>query len=245
VQSAAPQAEETGKGTIVVQSGGARNGKLFYKSSSCTVNGLSTGEGLLVVAGDTCLVTDTTGGDVPQLHAKITEHAIEFEHDGKPYITRDQPTVDRARKLFAPMFDLGRQQEELGKQQSKLGEKQQALSDEMSEVKLEVPDMSADMKEIEAKMAELRAKGGTQSDIGELQAQLGELQGRLGEIQSRAGEHQGRIGERQGRLGEEMGRLGEMQGKLGEMEEKISRHAVRDLKDILDDAVTRKIATPQ
>ena len=237
--------EEPSKTNIYVYGGKERrHQKVRIENASCSVMGMANG-GLVVVAGDSCTAMDFDEDGGPSIRAEITEHSVEFWHDGKQYVIHDQPTVDRTRKLFEPLFGLSEKQRELGKRQEALGEKQSELADQMSEVRMKMPDLSAELKAVEAKMQELRANGGTQSEFGELQSQLGEIQSRIGEIQSQAGEQQGEIGEKQGKLGEEQGKLGEMQGELGQQQSEISKKAALDLKKLLDDAVTRGIAKPE
>lgn len=237
--------EESSKTTIYVYGGKESwHQKVRVENASCSVMGTANG-GLVVLAGDSCTAMDFDGNGGLSIRAEITEHSVEFWHDGKQYVIHEQATVDRARKLFEPLFGLSEKQRELGKQQEVLGEKQSELADQMSEVRLKMPDLTAELKAVEAKMRELREKGGTPSEFGELQSQLGEIQSRIGEIQSQVGEQQGEIGEKQGELGEKQGELGEQQGKLGEEQAEISKKAAHDLKKLLDEAVANAIAKPE
>jgi len=47
-----------------------------------------------------------------------------------------------------------------------------------------------------------------------------------------------------GALGEKQGKLGEQQGKLGEQQGELARQAAREMKRILDDAMTKGTAVP-
>ena len=51
---------------------------------------------------------------------------IWFQRDEKSYVIRDQATIDRAKKLWAPQEELGKKQEELGKKQEALGKQQRS-----------------------------------------------------------------------------------------------------------------------
>ena len=51
---------------------------------------------------------------VEKLKKQIAGDFIWFQRDEKSYIIRDQATIDRARKLWAPQEELGKKQEELG-----------------------------------------------------------------------------------------------------------------------------------
>jgi beta-lactamase regulating signal transducer with metallopeptidase domain len=179
------------------------------------------------------------------LKSKIPGDFIWFERDEKPYIIRDQATVDRAKKFWEPEEELGKKQEALGKQQEELGRQQEALGRKMEEVRVKIPDMTADLQALAAKMKELNANGGTQEEIGDLQSQIGELQSKVGEIQSDAGRKQGDIGREQGELGRKQGELGRQQGELGRQQGELSRQASRQMKELLDEAVTKGLAQPE
>jgi bla regulator protein blaR1 len=176
------------------------------------------------------------------LRSKIPGDFIWFEHDEKPYIIRDQATVDRAKKLWEPQEELGRKQEALGRQQEALGKQQEELGRKMEEVHVKIPDLSAQMEKLETEMKQLSANGGTIEQIGDLQSEIGELQSRIGEIQSDAGRHQGEIGREQGELGRKQGELGRQQGELGRQQGELARQASREMKKLLDDAIARGLA---
>lgn len=179
------------------------------------------------------------------LRSKISGNFIWFEKDEKPYVIRDQATVDRARKLWEPEQELGKKQEALGRQQEALGKQQEELGERMEQVRVKIPDLSAQMEKLEAEMKQLSAKGGTVEQIGDLQSQIGELQSRIGEIQSDAGRQQGEVGRQQGELGRKQGELGRQQGELGRQQGELARQASREMKKLLDDAVASGIAKPE
>src|SRR5207248_2605139 len=60
---------------------------------------------------------------VEKLRKQIPGDFIWFQRDEKSYIIRDQATIERAQKLWAPQEELGKKQEELGRQQEELAEK--------------------------------------------------------------------------------------------------------------------------
>lgn len=179
------------------------------------------------------------------LRSKIPGDFIWFERDEKPYVIRDEATVQRAEQLWQPVEDLGRQQAALGKQQALLGQTQANLGKQMEAVRVKMPDLSAQMEKLEAEMKQLSANGGTIEQIGDLQSEVGELQSRIGEIQSQAGRQQGEVGRQQGELGRKQGELGAQQGELGRRQGELSRQASRQMKQLLDDAVARGLAQPE
>jgi len=181
---------------------------------------------------------------VEKLKKQIPGDFIWFQRDEKSYIIRDQPTIDRAKKFWAPQEELGRQQEELGKQQEELGRQQEELGKKMEQVRVNVPDMTAALDKLKAKLQKLGPTA-TMEQIGDLQSEIGDLQSKLGDIQSQAGDQQGKIGELQGALGEKQGKLGEQQGALGEKQGELAEQAQRQMKELLDEAIKNGTAKPE
>jgi beta-lactamase regulating signal transducer with metallopeptidase domain len=188
---------------------------------------------------------------IQALRAKIKGDFIWFEHDGKPYIIRDQATVDRAKQLFLPREALGqnegelrREQDELEQKQEELERKQEELGKKMSEVRVKIPDLAADLQKLEAKIKELRSEG-TEEDLSEIQEQLGDLQSKIGEIQVQAAAGRGQIGEQMGELGRLQGELGRQQGELARQQGELARKDSSEMKSLLDDALARGLAQPE
>jgi beta-lactamase regulating signal transducer with metallopeptidase domain len=181
---------------------------------------------------------------VEKLKKQIPGDFIWFQRDEKSYIIRDQATIDRARKLWAPQEELGKKQEELGKQQEALGKQQEELGEKMEQVKVNVPDLTAALDKLKAKLQKLGPTA-TMEQIGDLQSEIGDLQSKIGDIQSQAGDAQSKLGDEQGSLGEKQGKLGELQGKLGEQQGKLAEEASRQMKGLLDEAVKNGTAKPE
>jgi beta-lactamase regulating signal transducer with metallopeptidase domain len=181
---------------------------------------------------------------VERLRKTIPGDFIWFERDEKSYIIRDQATIDRARKFWEPQEELGKQQEVLGKQQEVLGQQQDELGAKMEQVHVNVPDMTADLDKLKAELKQLSSSA-TMDQIGNIQSKIGELQSKIGELQSQAGEQQSKLGEQMSALGEKQGKLGEQQGRLGERQGELARQATRQMKQLLDEAITKGTAQPE
>ncbi len=181
---------------------------------------------------------------VEKLRKSIAGDFIWFQRDEKSYIIRDQATIDRARKFWAPQEEIGKKQEELGKQQEALGKQQEELGAKMEQIHVNVPDMTAELDKLKVELKKLGA-GATTEQVGEVQSEIGELQSKIGDIQSQAGEQQSKLGEQMGALGEKQGKLGEEQGKLGEQQGQLAREASRQMKELLDEAIAKGIAQPE
>jgi bla regulator protein blaR1 len=179
-----------------------------------------------------------------KLRKQIPGDFIWFERDEKSYVIRDQATIDRARKFWAPQEELGKKQEELGKQQEILGEQQEALGAQMEQVHINVPDMTVELDALKAKLKQLNS-GATMNQVGQIQSEIGDLQSKIGELQSQAGEQQSKLGEQQGALGEKQGKLGEQQGELGRQQGELARKAAHEMKQLLDEAIKNGKAQPE
>jgi beta-lactamase regulating signal transducer with metallopeptidase domain len=202
----------------------------------------------VIVSGKTDALTmsgsDEDARHVDKLRKTISGDFIWFQRDEKSYIIRDQATIDRAKKLWAPQEELGKKQEELGKQQEALGKQQEELGAKMEQIHVNVPDMTAELDKLKAELKKL-SSGATVEQVGEIQSEIGELQSKIGEIQSQAGDQQGHLGEQMGALGEKQGKLGEQQGELGRQQGELAREATRQMKQLLDEAITKGTAQPE
>jgi beta-lactamase regulating signal transducer with metallopeptidase domain len=182
---------------------------------------------------------------VEKLRKQISGDFIWFQRDEKSYVIRDQATIDRAKKLWEPQQELGKKQEALGKQQEALGKQQQELGEKMQQIRANVPDMNEDLEKLKAELKQLSSSGATVEQVGHIQSEIGELQSKIGTLQSHAGDQQGKLGEEMGALGEKQGKLGEQQGELGRQQGELAEQATRQMKQLLDEAITKGTAQPE
>lgn len=203
----------------------------------------------VIVSGKTDALT-MSGSTEDARHAEklkknIPGDFIWFQRDEKSYVIRDQATVDRARKLWEPQEELGKTQEALGKQQEALGKQQQELGARMQKIRVNVPDMTAELEKLKAELKQLSSGGATVEQVGHIQSEIGDLQSKIGDIQSHAGDQQGKLGEEMGALGEQQGKLGEQEGELGRQQGELAEQATREMKQLLDEAITKGTAQPE
>jgi chaperonin cofactor prefoldin len=210
--------------------------------------GFDDDDRFVIVSGKTDSFTMSgTGQDarhVEKLRKNIQGDFIWFQRDEKSYVIRDQATIDRAKKLWAPQEELGKKQEALGKQQEALGKQQQELGAKMQQIRVNIPDMTAELEKLKAELQQL-SSGATVEQVGHLQSEIGELQSKIGNVQSHAGDQQGKIGEEMGALGAQQGKLGQQQGELGRQQGELSREASRQMKQLLDEALAKRLAQPE
>jgi beta-lactamase regulating signal transducer with metallopeptidase domain len=179
-----------------------------------------------------------------ELKKKIQGDFIWFRRDSKSYIIRDQATIDRAKSFWAPQEELGKKQEELGKQQEALGKQQEELGARMEQIHVQVPDMTKELEELQAESKKL-STGATAEQVSEIQSRIGELQSKIGKVQSQAGDQQSKLGEEMGTLGEKQGKLGAQQEELGRQQGELAKQATRQMKQLLDEAITKGTAQPE
>jgi hypothetical protein len=219
-----------------------------HSNSSSYSYGVDENQRYVIVSGKSDSITMSGDMDdahhVEKLRQQIPGDFIWFQRDEKSYVIRDQATIDRARKLFAPQEELSKQEEALSKQEEELSRQEEALSQKMEEVKVPVPDLTAQLDKLKAKLQALNSTA-TVDQIGEIQSEIGELQSRLGEVEGQAGEKQGEIGRQQGEIGEKQGRIGRQQGEIGRRQGEIGREANRQMRTIFDEAIKNHTAQPE
>jgi beta-lactamase regulating signal transducer with metallopeptidase domain len=248
-QAAAPSAPQAAQSAVPPTSPAAPRHARAPKAPSARGYSYSYGydddQHFVIVSGKTDSLTMSGSTEdaemVQELKKTIKGDFIWFERDGKSYIIRDQATIDRARKLWAPQEELGKRQEALGEQQEALGKQQEELGAQMEQIQVKVPDMTAELDKLKAKLQKLNSSA-TMEQVGEIQSEIGELQSKIGELQSQAGEQQSKLGEGMGALGEKQGKLGEQQGELGRQQGELARQAAREMKRILDEAMAKGTA---
>lgn len=183
--------------------------------------------------------------EATSLRAKINGDYIWFQREDKSYVIRDKATVEQAKAFFKPQQDLGEQQSALGKQQSALGKQQSDLGKKMQDTPVTVPDMSADLQKLEAQMKQLNSSNATRKDLGDVQRQLGDLQRRLAEAQRGSGDQMSQVGQQMRDLGEKQRDLGAQQRDLGRRQRDAATEANRQMKQLLDDAISKGTAQPE
>lgn len=206
------------------------------------------GTRFVIVSGDSPIVSSGDSEDVEHataLRGKVNGDFIWFQHDEKSYVIRDQALVNQAKGFFKDEEQLGEKQQDLGKQQRALGDQQRAMGDKMRDVKVTIPDVSADLQKLEAQLKQLSASGGTEQQLGDLQRQLGEVMRKLGQNQQQVGDQQRQVGEQMRQLGDQQRTLGDQQRQLGDQQRDASEKARTQMKQLLDDAVSKGTAQPE
>lgn len=178
------------------------------------------------------------------LRDKISGDFIWFEHDEKSYIIRDQATIDRAKKLWAPADDLSTQSKELQQKEEELGKQmREQVQAKMQDIRVKIPDMTAQIEKLQSEIKNLEASGATLQQLGDLQREVGELQRTLG--QARWSSDLNNIEHQAGDIGSQMGELGRQIGELARQRVESARQAADQMRQLLDDAVAKGLAKPE
>ncbi len=207
-------------------------------------------DSFMIVNGDKTQMYNYHGDyeEMEAIRKKLHGNYILAERGGKYYVIDDPAMMEQSRKLFAPIEELGRQQEALGAQQEKLGEQQDQLGKQQEEAHIETPDMSKEVAELQdavKKLQELQqSKTVTQEELAEVQSRIGGIEGKLGAMEGQIGSQQGELGRQQGELGRKQGELGRQQGELGRQQGKLARQASRQMQSLIDQAVQSGKAKP-
>ena len=206
------------------------------------------GDRFVIVSGDSPIIMSGNSQDVEHataLRSKISGDFIWFQHDEKSYVIRDQALVNQAKAFFKPEQDLSDQQRALGDQQRALGDQQRDMGQKMRDAKVNPPDLSADMEKLETQMKQFSASGATPQQVGDLQRQLGELQRRLGQSESQVGDQERQVGDQMRALGDKQRDLGNQQRDLGQKQRDAANQARTQMKQLLDDAISKGTAQPE
>ena len=112
----------------------------------------------MIVNGDKSQMFNFHGdyAEMEAIRKKLHGNYILAERSGKYYVIDDPALMEQSRQLFAPIEELGRQQEALGAQQEKLGEEQDRLGKQQEQAHIETPDMSKEIAELQEAVKKLQ-----------------------------------------------------------------------------------------
>ena len=207
-------------------------------------------DSFMIVNGDKTQMFNYHGdyAEMEAIRKKLHGNYILAERTGKYYVIDDPALMQQSRQLFAPIEELGRQQEALGTQQENLGDEQDRLGKQQEQAHIETPDMSKEIAELQEAVKKLqdlqKSKTVTQDELAEIQSRIGGIEGHLGAMEGQIGAQQGDLGRQQGELGRKQGELGRQQGELGRQQGKLARQASRQMESMIDQAFQSGKAKP-
>jgi bla regulator protein BlaR1 len=175
--------------------------------------------------------------------ANASEPLLWFRRDGQEYVIRDQETIEAVEALARPMRELGERQGALGHEQGKLGERQgkfgaqqRELGQQMGELSAKLNSINAQQMEISAK--EMRAGKSERESLERQQAEIERQARKVSEQIEALGRRQDDLGREQEALGREQERFGRQQEELGAQQEEASRRMERQLRELIERAIS-------
>ena len=141
-----------------------------------------------------------------------------LREDGKQYIVRDLPTMERLRAAHAPMQALGAQQGRLGEQQGALGERQGALGVKQGELGMKMATLATERS--------AAARDGSETREQELDRRMDAL-----------AREQDVLAKQQDALARQQEPLARQQEALARRQEAAAAQAQRDVDRLVDDAI--------
>jgi len=153
-----------------------------------------------------------------------------ISQDGEDWVIRDRAMIQRARGSLEPMNELGREMGRLGGEMGVIGARQGRFGAEMGR-------LGGRQGALAARLAVLELR--QDDDDPAIERKSAEIEREMEELSRRQNE----LGERQDEsVGGRMEELGAQMEELGSRMEQASRHAERELRELLKDAIASRRA---
>lgn len=201
-------------------SGNAAFGFALLDKDSVTING-----------------SDADIDAVKQLR-KANEPLLWFRRGKQAYVIRDAAYVQRAKAIYAPVTELGKQQGELGGEQGRLGGLQGGLGARQGALGSQQGQLASQQARLAAQQASLAGRSGEDKHGAELEARQAALQTREDEL----ARQQDELGRQQDVLGKQQEALGAKQEALGRRQEQATAQASQQIGKLLDEALAKGAA---
>ncbi|WP_157510827.1 M56 family metallopeptidase [Frateuria sp. Soil773] len=210
-------------------------------------------DGFALADGDSLILSGTQrDADAVRRLQKQGEPMLWFRRGGTAWLVRDAGYIQRAKAIYAPIAELGRQQAALSGQQGQLSGRQAALSAQQGALGQRQAMLggkqallSGQEAQLSGKQALLDARGGQPGDRAELDAGQARLKSGMQELDRQQAEldrQQQALGGKQAELGKQQAALGEQQAALGKRRSQAAEQAREQIGKLLDEAVQRGAA---
>jgi bla regulator protein blaR1 len=170
-----------------------------------------------------------TGGpwdDFDRLRDQYDQDLLWFSIRGKRFIVLDEGVLDEARRLVAPMNELGARQGRLGAQQAQIGGKQAAIGAKQAV-------LGARQAALSTRLASLSLEGTRESEQAAIEEALEDL-----------GRRMDALGRQMEPLAREQEELGARQSELGRQMERLTERVNTDMHELVDEAIEAGKARP-
>jgi hypothetical protein len=164
--------------------------------------------------------------DFDRLRDEYDQDLLWVSIRGQRFIVLDEGVVDEARRLVAPIDELGARQGRLGAQQAQIGGKQAAIGARQAAI-------GARQAALSTRLASLSMEGARESEQAAIEEALEEL-----------GRKMDALGRQMEPLAREQEELGTRQSELGRRMERLSERVHADMRRLVDDAIDAGKARP-
>jgi beta-lactamase regulating signal transducer with metallopeptidase domain len=197
--------------------------------------------GFALLDGDSITVNGSDA-DVDALNRlrKGNEPILWFRRGNMSYVVRDSAYIQRAKAIYAPVSELGRQQGELGGEQGRLGGEQGGLGARQGSLGMRQGQLAAE----QAKLAGAQAALDMDPHNDKRRAEVEAMQSRLQASQDKLARQQDELARQQDALGKQQDALGAKQDALGKRQKQAADEANRQIAALIDEALAKGVAKP-
>lgn len=198
--------------------------------------------GFALLDGDSVTVNGSDADvDAVNRLRKGNEPILWFRRGNKSYVVRDSAYIQRAKAIYAPVSELGRQQGELGGEQGRLGGEQGGLGARQGSLGMRQGQLAAE----QARLAGAQAALDMDPHNDKRRAEVEATQTRLQASEDELARQQDELGRQQDALGKQQDALGAKQDALGKRQEQATAEANRQIGALIDEALAKGVAKPK
>lgn len=195
--------------------------------------------GFALLDGDSATVngSDADVAAVNRLR-KGNESILWFRRGNKSYVVRDSAYLQRAKAIYAPVSELGRQQGELGGEQGRLGGEQGGLGAHQGSLGMRQGQLAAEQARLASAQAALHMDPHNDKRRAEVEAAQRHLQASEDDL----ARQQDELARQQDALAKQQDALGAKQDALGKRQEQATAEANRQIGALIDEAIAKGVA---
>ncbi|MHB1057128.1 MAG: M56 family metallopeptidase [Rhodanobacter sp.] len=197
--------------------------------------------GFALLDGDSVTVNGSDADvDAVNRLRKGNESILWFRRGNKSYVVRDSAYIQRAKAIYAPVSEVGRQQGELGGEQGRLGGEQSGLGARQGSLGRRQGQLAVE----QAKLAGAQVALDMDPHNDKRRAEVEAMQDRLHASQDELARQQDELARQQDALGRQQDALGAKQDALGKRQEQATEEANRQIGALIDEALAKGVAKP-
>jgi bla regulator protein blaR1 len=195
--------------------------------------------GFALLDGDSVIINGSDAdADAVNRMRKANEPMLWFRRGDKSYVVHDRTYIQRAKAIYAPVSELGKQQGELGGEQGRLGGLQGGLGARQGALGVRQGQLAAEQAKLAAEQAALDVQPNDDKRRAEFEASQTRLQANEDDL----ARQQDALGRQQDALGKQQDALGAKQDALGQRQEQATDQANRQIGTLIDEALAKGVA---